>query len=347
MLHLQPRVHFQEVETLVLAGDELDGAGGIVIHGLSQRHRLLAHLAPRGFIQQRRRRLLDHLLIAALDRAFALAEIDHIAMLVAEHLDFDVPGIDDEFLDEDTVIAERGFGFGLCQIEPFGDFRPGMRDAHALAAAARGGLDHHRIADLVGDLHGVAVVLDDAEMAGNGRNLGFRGGFLGFDLVAHRGDGAWVRADEDDAGLFKRARKGFAFRQEPVAGMHRFGAGAAAGVDDLLDHQIALARRRRPDRHGLVGHFDMERVAVGVGIDRDRLDSHAPGSLDDPAGDLAAVGDQNSFEHALVYLQVPGGVQPAIWHAWTAVTIASYRKTKERQRLNRRKHLSRGEFACA
>ena len=83
MLDLQARVHLQEVEALVLAGDELDGAGGIVIHGLRQRDRLLAHLAAGGLVEQRRRRLLDDLLIAALDRAFALAEIDHVAMLVA------------------------------------------------------------------------------------------------------------------------------------------------------------------------------------------------------------------------------------------------------------------------
>ena len=88
--------------------------------------------------------------------------------------------------------------------------------------------------------------------------------------------------------------EGFALGQEAVAGMHRLGAGLAAGLDDLLDHQIALGRRRRADQHGLVGHLDMQRVAVGVGIDRDGLDTHAPGGLDDPAGDLAAVGDQNT-----------------------------------------------------
>jgi hypothetical protein len=45
-------------------------------------------------------------------------------MLVAEHLDFDVAGIDDEFFDEDAVVAERGFGLGLGEVEAFGDLRP-------------------------------------------------------------------------------------------------------------------------------------------------------------------------------------------------------------------------------
>ena len=122
MFHLQPRVHLQEVEALVLAGDEFHGSGRIVIHGLRQCHRLLAHLAARSLVEQRRRRLLDHLLVAALDRAFALAEIDDVAVFVAEHLDLDVAGIDDEFFDEDAVVAERGFGLGFRKIETFRDF---------------------------------------------------------------------------------------------------------------------------------------------------------------------------------------------------------------------------------
>ena len=40
---------------------------------------------------QRRRALLDHLLMAPLDRALALAQVDHVAVLVAQQLDFDVP----------------------------------------------------------------------------------------------------------------------------------------------------------------------------------------------------------------------------------------------------------------
>ena len=50
--------------------------------------------------------------------------------------------------------------------------------------------------------------------------------------------------------------------------------------------------------HRLVGHLDMQRVAVGVGVDRDGLDAHAPRGLDDAAGDLAAIGDQDLVEHA-------------------------------------------------
>ena len=141
-------------------------------------------------------------------------------------------------------------------------------------------------------------LFDDAEMARHGRDLGGGGRLLRFDLVAHRRDGARVRADEDDACGFERVRKGLALGQEAVARMHRLRAGRAAGLDDLVDDEIGLRGRRRADMDGLVGHLDVQRVAVGVGVDRDGRDAHAPRRLDDPAGDLAPVGDEDLLEHA-------------------------------------------------
>ena len=44
---------------------------------------LFAHFAARRFVQEARRRFFDHFLVAALDRAFALAEIKEVTVLVA------------------------------------------------------------------------------------------------------------------------------------------------------------------------------------------------------------------------------------------------------------------------
>ena len=80
--------------------------------------------------------------------------------------------------------------------------------------------------------------------------------------------------------------------------MHRVGAGRFASSDDFLDDEVALGRGRRSDRHGLVRHFDVEGVAVRLGKDRNRGDSQTTCGLDDPAGNLAAIGDQDTLEHA-------------------------------------------------
>ena len=79
-----------------MACNELDRAGAIVIHRLGEGDGLLAHRLAGLFIKQRRWRFFNHLLIAALDRTFPLAEIDHIAMLIPEHLNFNVARIDNE-----------------------------------------------------------------------------------------------------------------------------------------------------------------------------------------------------------------------------------------------------------
>ncbi len=91
--------------------------------------------------------------------------------------------------------------------------------------------------------------------------------------------------------------KRLALGKEAVARMHGLGAGLLAGVDDLVDHQVGLGRRRRSDVHRFVRHVDVQRIAIGIGIDGDGLDAHFARSLDDAAGDLATVGDQNFFEH--------------------------------------------------
>ena len=90
VLDLEAGVHLEEIELPVGSDDEFDGAGGVVADGLGERDGLLAHRLARCLVDRRRRRLLDDLLVAPLDRAFALAEIDDVAVLVAEHLDLDV-----------------------------------------------------------------------------------------------------------------------------------------------------------------------------------------------------------------------------------------------------------------
>ena len=193
--------------------------------------------------------------------------------------------------------------------KPSATSRGRMRDPHPLAAAAGGGLDHHGIADLVGDLHRVLFVLDDAEDSpARWRRWPLAAAFLDSILSPIAAMAPALGPMKTMPAFRQRARKSLALGQESIAGMHGLGAGLAAGLDDLVDHQIAFGGRRRPDQNGLIGHFDVQRVAVGLGIDRDRLDPHAAGGLDDPAGDLAAIGDQNSFEHGLVCLQPLGGV---------------------------------------
>ena len=108
MLDLQPRVHFQEIEILGAIHDEFDGAGAVIADRLGQRHGLSSHGGAGLFIQQWRRRFLDHFLVTALDGAFALTQMQHIAVAIADQLDFNVAWLADEFFNQQAAVTEAG-----------------------------------------------------------------------------------------------------------------------------------------------------------------------------------------------------------------------------------------------
>ena len=150
MLDLQAGVHLHEVEGAVLVGDELDGARALVADRLGGGDGGLAHrLAPRR-VHVGRRRLLDHLLVAALDRAVALEQVEAVAVAVGEDLDLDVARPRQVLLDQHVVVGERGLGLALGAGQGVGELRRLLDHAHALAAAAGRGLDQHGEADALG-----------------------------------------------------------------------------------------------------------------------------------------------------------------------------------------------------
>ena len=82
-------------------------------------------------------------------------------------------------------------------------------------------------------------------------------------------------------------------REESVPRMDRLGVGLPRNLKDLIDREIALARRRRPNEIGLVRPAHVQAVAVGL-----RIHCHGPQSklragTQNPDRDLAAVGDQD------------------------------------------------------
>ena len=152
--------------------------------------------------------------------------------------------------------------------------------------------------------------------------------FFEFDLVAHRLDGFGIWADEHDARFGEGLREGRALGEKAVARMDRLGARLEAGGDDLVDYEIGLRRRGRPDGDRLVGHFDVQRVLVGFGIDGDGPDAHAARRLDDATGDLATVGDQDFIEH-----RAPAGKAPSFPSADFSIGTRQARKQATPRRL--------------
>ena len=97
-----------------------------------------------------------------------------------------------------------------------------------------------------------------------------------------------LRADARELGVL---------REEAVARVDGVGGGDLGGADDGRDVEVALARRRGPDAHGLVGEAHVERARVDLGVDGDGLDAELAARAQDAQRDLAAVGDEDLLEH--------------------------------------------------
>ncbi len=144
VLDLDAGVHFHEVEVALRIHQELERAGVGVLHGARGVDDRRAHLAPHLVGDRDRRRLLDQLLVAALDRALALAQVHDVAVMIAEDLVLDVPRRLEILLDVDIADAERRLGLALRRAEGMRQFLRLLHDAHAAAAAAGHRLDDHR-----------------------------------------------------------------------------------------------------------------------------------------------------------------------------------------------------------
>ena len=152
MFDLDARVHLDEIELAVLV-EEFDGADAEITdlaHRLGHR---LADLVARAGIERGRGAFLPDLLVTALQRAVALAEMDGVAFAVAEHLNFDVARpLADIFRDRRRRRRTRPLASARAVDECGRQLVCATRDLHAAPAAAGRGFDQHRIADAVCDL---------------------------------------------------------------------------------------------------------------------------------------------------------------------------------------------------
>ena len=101
--------------------------------------------------------------MTTLHGAVALAQSHVVAEVVSEHLHLDVTRAQHELLQVDLVVAERGAGLGAGGLVVRLKVGGVVDLAHALAAAAGGRLDEHRIAHALGEpaslLHGIDAAI--------------------------------------------------------------------------------------------------------------------------------------------------------------------------------------------
>ena len=221
--------------------------------------------------------------------------------MVAQYLNLDVARVLEILLDIHVGHAERRLGFALGCLDRVAQFLRRAHDPHAAAAAARRGFDDDRKAARKRELQRGFFVFYRTVRARQQRQAGFLHGAPRASLVAHETNHFGIGADEPDvAGLadFGEIRR---FRQESVSGMDRVGAGDFRRADDRRDVQVALGAARRADAHILVGKSHVQRVLVGLRIDRHRFDAELAARNDDAHRDFAAVRYQDFFKHWVLW----------------------------------------------
>ena len=136
MLDLHACVHLDEKEVLAVGVvEELDGAGVDVLQ--------VAHQVESGLVQARThcvgqhvaRALFDDLLVAPLDRAIALTQVQRVAGVVAKNLHFDMTCVGDEAFHVERPVAERRAGLARCALERGFDVGRVVGHEHAAPAA--------------------------------------------------------------------------------------------------------------------------------------------------------------------------------------------------------------------
>ena len=309
---LQAGVHLDEVELAVFP-QELDRPGAAIAH---VGHRLRADAAHAiAFFRRDDRggRFLEHFLVAPLERAVALAQVDRAAAPVAEHLKFDVARIAEILLDIDGRIAEGGLGLAPGLFHQAFELVLALADLHPAPAAAAGGLDDHRIADLARDPARLVVIGHGAVAAGHQRQAQRAGGALRLHLVAHRADMFGLGPDPLDVVRLDDLGELGVFRQEAVTGVDRVGLRDLRRRDDVGDVEIAVGGGRRADAHGVVGQAHVHGVGIGGRMDGDGLDAHLVRRAVDAKRDFAAVGNQDSGN-------AHGSPQPMTTSGWSNST---------------------------
>jgi len=303
VLHLQPGIDLEEGEDLVdRLVQELHRAGAAVADRQRQPLRRRLDLGLLLGCQHDRGRLLDHLLVAALDGAVTYADGPRRALSVGDHLNLDVPGTGDQGLQEHHAAAEGTGGLVARLVEDRGQVLVRADDPDAPATTTGGRLQHQRVTELGGMGQRGRQVLDWATAPRRHRNADLLGQQLGTDLVAQRAHRGGRGPDEGDADPLAQLCEGGVLGDEAPAHPHRVRSGFANRPFEDVVIEVR-AGSRRPQRVRQVGLADEFRRTLGLSVQRDGLDPGQPGrveltyGVDQPHGGFSPVDNRDASEH--------------------------------------------------
>ena len=235
--------------------------------------------------------------MASLDGAFALPEVDRVALLVRHDLEFDVAGSFDVFLDIAIGNTEGIRRLGLCGLERLGKVLAAADHAHATTSASRNGFHNDGVSNVFGESQSLFIGADGILAAGQERHSQAAHFRASSGLVAHQADarGRWPNK-LDLAGLTDLGEVG-ALRKEAIAGMNSIRISDLGGADDTRNVQVAVFTAGRADAHGFIGKLHMKGVTIRFREDGNSLDAQFLARADHTQGNFAPICYKNFLEH--------------------------------------------------
>ncbi len=293
--------------------DEVEGPRGHVHQELDRARAFIGRVAgdPQAqFVDLRalvlrqvgRGRAFHDLLVAALDGAVALVEVEQRAVLVAEDLHLDMPRLEDQLLQIALAVAEGGLGLRAALADLRLQLVRPVDGPHPAPAPAPGRLEHQRVAHLLG--HGADAVhcarrirIGQHLGRGHDRNAGLDGRAPRARLVAQHPHRLGLRPDEGDPVLVAGIDEVGVLGQKAVARMDRVRPARSGDPNYFRDREIRLDRPQPlADVIRLVRLEAVQPQLVLLGIDGDRGLAEFVGRAADADGDLAPVRDEDFLE---------------------------------------------------
>src|ERR1041384_6904514 len=208
--------------------------------------RLLSH-------PSRRRTLFNNLLMAALNRTLPLEQVNKLAVVISENLNFDMPRSLDVFFNQQRSAPKTLLGFATGRFNRVYKLTLIANDSHAFAAAARRSFDQNGQADfnsyLTEDLNRLIFTV----IAWNNRHTCRSHQLAGRALQPHLANRIRLRADEGDIRGFAGLGEIGDLGKKAVTRMNRVGAGSSGGINDSIDVEVRVFAWSGSDVNGLIG----------------------------------------------------------------------------------------------
>mmetsp|Transcript_2631 Transcript_2631/g.5507 ORF Transcript_2631/g.5507 Transcript_2631/m.5507 type:complete len:240 (+) Transcript_2631:2607-3326(+) len=230
--------------TVLVIDEELDSAGVLVLGGGCELDSVLVQLLAKCHRQRPCGSHLDNLLVAALNGAITLPQVDDVALAVTDNLDLNVARSSDETLDEHRAIAEGGFGLGGSRLEERDQIVHLPHNTHALAAAAHGSLDDDWETHLVDEVDRLLRLGDWAVGAGHHGHASLNRGLARRCLVGKPVQVFHGGPHKSDAVIGTCGGELGRLGEESVAWVDSVDASFLGDTDNLRDVEVRRDRRR-------------------------------------------------------------------------------------------------------